>query len=47
MNEWVLAALIIVALTALMIALLTTIVNLWYRAKRRNRFLRWVCAQFE
>lgn len=47
MNEWLLAALIIIALTALMVVILTVIYNAWQRAKRRSRALRWTYSRFD
>ena len=47
MNEWLLDALIIIALTALMVVILTVIYNAWQRAKRRNRALRWIYSRFD
>lgn len=47
MNEWLLAALIIIALTALMVVILTVIYNAWQREKRRSRALRWIYSRFD
>ena len=47
MNEWLIAALIITALTALMVVILTVIYNAWQRAKRRSRALRWIYSRFD
>lgn len=47
MNEWLLAALIIIALTALMVVILTVIYKAWQRAKSRSRALRWIYSQFD